>query len=194
MINNNIPVTHNPIIYPEHEVLFDNPWLKVKKNGDFIYSERNGMDSVAFILLAVNVNDERRIGLVNEFKDPLNKFMTTAFGGSIDDEKYHQDLRKLVKDEVMEESGFDVELKDISYYGKVYATVQSSEFVHLFSVSVDKLKQGEKTTTNPIEQKASVVWMSLPEIVNLEDWKVMTIIGKRMMSKNNMMFAKTIQK
>lgn len=181
-------ITHSPEIKPEHEVLFDNPWLKVKKNNNFIYSERKGVDSVAFVLIAINASDERRIGLIHEFKDPLGRFLTSAFGGSIDDEKYHSDLRNLVKDEALEESGFDVENKSIDYHGKVMVSTQSNQFCHLFSVEVDKLLQGEKTTTNPTELAASVTWITMKDVPKLEDWKTQAIILRRMMNRNGLVF------
>lgn len=187
-------ILHTPNIVDEHEILFDNKWLKVKNANGFIYSERKGVDSVAFILVAVNAADERRIGLIHEYKDPLGKFLTTAFGGSIDDEKYHADLRTLVKDEVIEESGFDVSIDKIEYHGKVMVSTQSNQFCHLFSVEVDKLQQGERTTTNLTELKSAVSWLSMPEITKLEDWKSQTIILRRMMSRNGLIYVNPIKK
>ena len=63
--------------------------------------------------------DGPRFAAIHEFKDPIDEFRTTAFGGSIDNEKYHADLRSLVLDEVIEESGFSVKLEDLHYHGKV---------------------------------------------------------------------------
>jgi hypothetical protein len=169
-------------------LLFDSPWLKVKTSGGHIYSERKGIDSVAFVLIALNASDERRIGLIHEYKDAIGRFLVSAFGGSIDDEKYHNDLRALVKDEVIEESGFTVENKAIEYHGKVLVSTQSNQFCHLFSVEVDKLKQGERTTTNPAELKDSVTWVTMKDVKDLEDWKAQAIIMRRMMSRNGLVF------
>lgn len=181
-------IKHSPEVCEEHEILFDNPWLKVKKAGGFIYSERKGVDSIAFVLVAMNANDERRIGLIHEYKDPIKRFVTTAFGGSIDNEKYHEDLRTLVKDEVIEESGFDVSFESINYHGKVMVSTQSNQFCHLFSVDVDKLKQGDRTTTNATELLSAVTWISVKDIQNLEDWKAQAIILRRMMSRNGLIY------
>lgn len=188
---NNICIEHIPEIKSEHELLFDNPWLKVKKAGGFIYSERKGVDSVAFVLIAINAADERRIGLIHEYKDPIGRFVTTAFGGSIDNEKYHKDLNILVKDEVIEESGFDVSLENINYHGKAMVSTQSNQFCHLFSVEVDKLKQGERTTTNATELLSKVTWLTMKDVNELEDWKAQAIILRRMMSKNGLVFVST---
>jgi 8-oxo-dGTP pyrophosphatase MutT (NUDIX family) len=176
-------IKYSPNIIQNHEVIFDNNWLKLKKNKNFIYSEIKGVDSVAFILISTNISDERRVGLINEYKDPIDKFMVTAFGGSIDNEKYHTDLRLLVKDEVMEEAGFEVSVNEIDYYGKVLVSTQMNQFCHLFSVRVDKTKQKERTTTNPTEMLSNVQWLTLPELKQTEDWKAITIISKRLMEQ-----------
>jgi hypothetical protein len=142
------------------------------------------VDSVAFILTAKNINDPKRIGVVYESKNPIGKFMETAFGGSIDTDKHNEDLRGLVKEEVMEEAGFDVILSDIKYYGKVLCSTQMNQFVHLFTVDVDKAKQQMKTTTNPTEKKSSVRWIDGGEVLKLEDWKAIVIVTKAITSKN----------
>ena len=187
-------VKHSPEIKSEHDLLFDNHWLKVKRSGGFVYSERKGIDSVAFILIAMNAADERRIGLIHEYKNPIGRFLNSAFGGSIDDEKFHDDLRTLVKEEVVEESGFEVGIESIEYHGKVMVSAQSNQFCHLFSVEVDKLKQGDKTTTNPAEQRDSLTWITMREVPDLEDWKAQAIILRRMMKRNGLVFVSTPKK
>jgi hypothetical protein len=187
-------IIYSPEVISEHQLLFDNPWLKVKRAGGFVYSERKGVDSVAFVLIAINAADERRIGLIHEYKDPIKRFVTTAFGGSIDDEKYHSDLRILVKDEVIEESGFDVTFDCISYHGKVMVSTQSNQFCHLFSVEVDKLTQGDRTTNNPTELLSAVEWITMKDVPALEDWKAQAIILRRMMARNGLVFVSTPKK
>ncbi len=189
-------IKHSPELQAESEysILFDNPWMKVKRTKGFVYSERKGVDSVAFVLIATNAADERRIGLIHEYKDPLGRFVTSAFGGSIDDEKYHNDLRVLVKDEVIEESGFDVEFDSITYHGKVMVSTQSNQFCHLFSVEVNKLLQGEKTTTNAVELLSAVTWVTMKDVRDLEDWKAQAIILRRMMAQNGLVFVSSPKK
>ena len=62
-----------------------NKFLKIKKannfGGDYYYAERLGVDSVAFILYD---GGDGSYGLINEYKPPIEQFMTTAFGGSLD--------------------------------------------------------------------------------------------------------------
>lgn len=168
-----------PEIVEKHKTLFDNEWLKVKQTkGGFTYAERKGVNSIAFILLSKDANDKTSCGVIQEWKDPIEKFITTAFGGSIDKDEYKNDLELLVQDEVREESGFEVPTEDIWYVGKVFCSTQMNQFVHLFIVRVDKEKQGPKTTTNPTEMKAEIVWLAPKQLAKLEDWKSITIYSK----------------
>ena len=197
----NIPVVENTVVATVpasdsnkvHPVIFNNPFIKVKTSGKFIYAERKGVDSVAFILLATNASDERRIGLINEYKPPVSAFLTTAFGGSIDKE-YKDNLKKLVINEVIEEAGFVVTEEQIKDYGKVFVSSQMNQFCHLFAVEVDKTKQGDATTTDLLEMQSSVVWMTLPDALKIEDWKAVTIIAKRLATKDSYAIVRTGQK
>jgi len=180
----------------QDEILFeaDGGWLKIKKcsNHNYVYAERKGVDSVAFVLFDKNQNNTKRFGVVRELKPSIDKMMPTAFGGSIDKEYYKQDLRVLVKEEVMEESGFDVELQDIKFYDRILVSTQMNQFCYLFAVSVDRNKQQDKTTTNPAELLAEVIWLDLGEVAALQDWKAITIIAKRLTSSDTKITLKPI--
>ena len=181
----NIPVVKIAVEKKPHTIIFDHKFIKLKSTGKFIYAERNGVDSVAFILIATNASDERRIGVVNEFKPPIDSFFTTAFGGSIDKEKYKDNLVQLVIDEVIEEAGFTVSAEQVKGYGKVLVSTQMNQRCFLFAVEVDKLSQGQRTTTDPMELQSSIVWLTIPDALKLEDWKTATIISKRLAENNS---------
>ena len=167
-----------PVITSD-KIVFDNPWFKVKQTpGGFTYGERKGVNSIAFILASKEPSDPQPYGVVKEWKDPIDQFVTTAFGGSIDQPKFKEDLELLVHEEVLEESGFDISKEDIWYVGKVLCSTQMNQFVHLFVVRVDKTTQGKKTTTNPTELRAEIVWLTGKQLAKLEDWKAFTIYGK----------------
>ncbi len=180
------PIPYTPHLNPQNETIYLSPgeWMKIKKDEEFFYAERKGIDSIAFVLFSNNLTDTKRIGLINEFKNPIGKSIISAFGGSIDDEKFHADLRTLVKVEVLEESGFDVELDQIVFYGRCLVSSMMNEYCYLFGVTVNKEIQGERTTTNPLELRNEVVWIEIPETPSLEDWKAFMIITKRMISAN----------
>jgi len=162
------------------EILFDNNFLKIKRaDGWYLFAERLGIDSVAFILY--DENKTKPFCLINEIKPPLYergvKRLTTAFGGSLDKNK-HMDY--IVKDEVEEEAGYhiaDNEMDRIEYLGKVFVSTQMNQFVHLYFVNVTGLKQGNQNLEK--NEDGQPVWMSKKEILNGVDWKAITILAKK---------------
>lgn len=185
-------IKHEPIIFENHELEYKSEFINVKRNGGYYYAERKGVDSVAFVLFSISLTDENRIGVIKEKKYPIEEYVITAFGGSIDNPKYFNDLRQVVIDEAIEEAGFIVEDKDISYYGKVLVSTQMNQYCHLFGVAVDKYKQVQKTTTNIRELDSTIVWLTLPEVIKLNDWKAITIVAKKMSENNNLIRASKI--
>ncbi len=185
-------IKHEPIILENHELEYQSEFINVKRNGGYYYAERKGVDSVAFVLFSISLTDENRIGVIKEKKYPIEEYVITAFGGSIDNPKYFNDLRQVVIDEAIEEAGFIVEDKDISYYGKVLVSTQMNQYCHLFGVAVDKYKQVQKTTTNIRELDSTIVWLTLPEVIKLNDWKAITIVAKKMSENNNLIRASKI--
>lgn len=169
----NIHVSTLQILSDLHNPKPSNPFLNIKSTRsqtgyDYYYAERLGKDSVAFIL---HNEDTNMYGMVNEFKPPIDQFMITAFGGSLDSDKT---LEEIVRAECIEESGYEAE--DITYHGKVLVSTQMNQFCHLYLVTVEKFKG--KTSTDPLESKASVVWMFKEEALKIPDWKANYILNK----------------
>jgi len=177
-------IKHEPSVFPAHETEYTSEFITVKKNGSYYYAERKGVDSIAFVLFNINATDEKKIGLINEMKFPVEESVVSAFGGSIDHDKYNDDICQVVIDEALEEAGFVVEKKDITYYGKFLVSTQMNQFCHLFGVTVDKFKQGLRTTTNPRELESFITWISLPEVMQLKDWKAIVIVTKKLSEKS----------
>lgn len=148
----------------------ENKFLKIKKceNYNYFYAERLGKDSVAFILY-----DQRtkRFGLILEYKPPIDSFLSTAFGGSIDKSC---SLQQIVEDEVREEAGY-TDAK-IYYQGKAFVSTQMNQFCHLYLVDVTQAKKSEPEPENDMESIASVVWQDRAEVVLGDCWKAATII------------------
>jgi len=189
------------------KVLFDTPYIKVKEapNDKYFYSERKGIDSVAFIL-----KDSKKglYGLISERKPPLDErvverairktvdfdletkkaFLVTAFGGSndkIDIETYKNmgDVERIttfmntVVDEVREEAGFKIKPSRVSFCGKVFVSTQQNQFCYLYVVDVTDIKQGKPEYENAVEAESEVVWKTRDEIIyDVEDWKAKTIL------------------
>ena len=159
--------------------LTDNKFLNIysvkdvdKHINGYQYAERLGKDSVAFVCY------DRKIDkyLVNhEQKPPVNAFIDTAFGGSIDKNRSHQ---QIVVEEVKEEAGFEVNESDLVYIGGYFVSTQMNQFCHLYLVTVDREKQGERKPENKVEESASTVWLTEKEIMQGMDWKAIVIISK----------------
>jgi hypothetical protein len=168
-------------------------FLTVKEaNSYYCYSSRAGQDSVAFILY--NDND-KSFGLIEEIKPPLNERenkivrLCTAFGGSCDTNNTYEEI---VKNEVLEESGYEVPLDRIHHVSKTFVSTQMDQYCELFLVDVtdiDKTQKAEhEITFNELseEQKKnselyignSVKWMNANELMDNNDWKSITIFTK----------------
>jgi 8-oxo-dGTP pyrophosphatase MutT (NUDIX family) len=139
--------------------------------GGYQFAERLGVDSVAFIGYMPSEGEF----LVNkEYKPPISKFITGAFGGSIDKQ---QSPAEIVRDEVREEAGFEVEMSAIKYLGRVFVSTQMNQFCFLFIVILDKKEQKERKPENAVEAMATTKWVKDDAIYKMEEWKPMAIIS-----------------
>ena len=145
-----------------------------KNVGCYLFAERLGVDSVAFICF-----DPRReqFLLNSEYKPPVNLSVLGSFGGSIDKDK---SLKQIVIGEVFEEAGFVVEEKQVYELGRVLVSTQMNQYCHLFLVEIDKDDQQEKHPENAIEAMATTHWVTWGNdlVRSMEDWKPLAIILK----------------
>ena len=165
------------------------PFLTVKRSRNyFLYSQRAGTDSIAFILVD---NDLNLIGLISESKPPLDERFNekhmdvTAFGGSIDKDLSYIEICQA---EVIEESGFDVPMDRITYEGETIVSSQMNQICHCYSVDITGLKSGDteadifnsicspKDTDEFSHNK--VVWKTPDEVMNTGDLKSIFIYTK----------------
>jgi len=164
------------------EQLTNTKYLNLKKIVDqengvngYYFAERLGINSVAFVCRDIKTG---QILLNNEFKPPIGKYVLGSFGGSIDKDK---SLVQIVKDEVSEEAGFEVEIENIKYLGMVFVSTQMNQFCNLFMVLVNKNKQKDRKPQTKIEAMAEIKWVDEKDYFNftdLLDWKVITIMAK----------------
>ena len=155
------------------------PFLTVKQaRGYYEYSERPGMDSIAFILIDYNTN---KIGLITESKPPLDERMgklvdsTTAFGGSIDS---NESYINICQTEVLEEAGYTIPLKNIIEVGISMVSTQSSQLIHGFLVDVTDIPKETQTEYEILHNEDRTVWADPFEIFNGNDWKAIWILAK----------------
>lgn len=152
----------------------DNKWIKIKKHEkySYYYAERLGKDSIAFVL--VDKSRPGQMGLIREFKPPIDDFLTTAFGGSIDKEK---SLRDLVEDEVKEEAGY-IGARIIPM-GSCFVSTQMNQFCHLFLVDISHATAVEKEPDSYLEHLASVVWERESDVLIGQRWKAIVLLVKK---------------
>jgi hypothetical protein len=173
----------------EAEIVFQSEYLTFKKINNYFFSERKNIDSIAFVLFATNINDERRIGLSYEFQPGINKSIIKAFSSSITNPDV-DDLKDLVIEQVKLQAGFDVDKSEIEYLNKCFVSSKMSEFCHLFGIAVDKNVQTKKEPNSPRKIKSGQYWSTVDEIKELEDWKAQIIVYKRYLNKKNQILIK----
>lgn len=139
--------------------------------GGYFYAERLGKDSVAFVCYD---EDSEEFLLNNEYKPPNNRFILGAFGGSLDKSNVPA---QIVINECEEEAGFRVKSANLKYLGRVFVSTQMNQYCHLYLVSVDRNKQGDRKPETEVEAMATTKWVSYKAISELEDWKAITIVS-----------------
>jgi hypothetical protein len=186
------------------EILFDKKFIKVKKckNHNYFYSERLGIDSVGFIL---RNNETNKYGLILERKPPLDErekeiknkiikyhnneaYLATAFGGSNDkidileykklsEEEKIKYFKKIVLNEVKEESGYQIKIDNIKFIDKAFVSTQQNQFCYLYIVDITKVKKEKPDFETEMEALSSIEWLDTVEIVkNTYDWKAKNIV------------------
>jgi hypothetical protein len=173
----------------EIKSLTNNKFLNIKEVCDsdmhvkgYQFAERRGVDSVAFICWDSNTNE---FLLNHEYKPPVNEFIYSAFGGSLDKGVYigleanekSAYLTNIVIGEAREEAGFKVTEEDIYFVGRAFVSTQMNQFCWLYLVKVDREKQLETKPENAVEGMATPTWMGFG-VEKLDDWKAITIIAK----------------
>ena len=156
------------------ELVYDTKFLQVFNDNGYMYSQRLGKDSVAFLLYDKS-NPEAPFGLITEYKPPIKSFLTTAFGGSLDKDATPA---QIVLEEVREEAGYVVQPSDIHEFGAVMVSTQSNQMCHLFVVEVENAETCPTEPESLTEVFATTEWLSHEEVLQLQDWKAPTIISK----------------
>ena len=155
--------------------MISNKFLKIKEadnNGTpYYYAERLGKDSVAFILYD---RESGRVGLIKEYKPPIEEYLYTAFGGSMD--KEGATPFEIMKDELREEAGY--ELAAPTYVGSSFVSTQMNQFCYLYFCDVTGIPQNKD-----IEENAEIVWLTIEDVVRGRDWKAITILTKMGLAK-----------
>jgi len=173
------------------------PFMTVKQaRGYYCYSERGGVDGIAFILFN---NDTKKFALIYESKPPMDERenkevrMCTAFGGSIDVDGMTP--KEICQMEVQEESGYIVPLDKIHKCGTTLVSTQMSQLAHGYLVDVTGINKTEKAEYELDVSEAQnekdanefsgnrVDWLDADELMENNDWKSIWIFSKAIHSK-----------
>ena len=147
------------------------PFMTIKRtDGYYLYSERAGVDSVAFILINKNKN---KIGLIQEIKPSLYergiKRLATAFGGSLDKNICPKEI---VVEEVKEETGYIVNEENVTYVGETMVSTQSNQMLKGYMVDVSNAK------FVGADEDEKIVWLNIKQLFENSDWKSIFIYTK----------------
>lgn len=145
------------------------PYLTVLDRDGYVYAQRAGTDSVAFVLYDYS-RFSRSAGLLKSPHPPRDTMKLGAFTGTI--EPGMSPLEVVVM-ECREEAGFEVPAVRVSPVGVYNASTQSNERVHVYAVNVMEIRQQERKPQDDYERQSEVVWGSFQHWSasgNLDDW------------------------
>jgi len=172
------------------ETVADAKFLKLKRVVDpennvqgYIFAERLGKDSVAFICYDPNAQLYGRDGefLINhEYTPPTGQYKDRAFGGSLDKNK---NPKSIVADEVLEEAGYLIAASRVICVGTAFVSTQMNQQVFLFFVPLasDELGKAQyvgREPENAVEAMAEPRWVTEDDIMDGDDWKAIAILTK----------------
>jgi len=166
--NLNLP---EKIIFQSPAISGGKKFLSVVRRGDseenhYFYSQRNGKDSIRFILY--DKTRPKPFGLLEHLESSQNKVLRSAYSGSNDKDK---PLIEICKEEVTEESQFDLEdTNRITLVRPMGLGSQTNEIAHLYLVDVEGLSEAPMHPENEWEENVNHPWLSLEEVKEQGDW------------------------
>lgn len=159
--------------HPVKEHLKLNEWCTIKKieknNGEsYYFSERAGVDSVAFILFDAN-NGETPFGIIEQYRGNYGAFHKGCYTGSND--KPELTMEEIVVEEVKEEAGYEVTLDRVAFMTKEFCGSGTNESVYLYVVDVTDVPLGETAPESIFEENTENLWVDKQGLMHCDDWK-----------------------
>lgn len=155
-------------------------WLKIKmtydpneKGKEFYFAQRLGKDSVAFLLIDKNREDDK-YQILKQYSSPYGKFQEGVFTGSL--EKHGKSVMDHVIEEVKEEAGYDVDKEQIKLITSEEVGSSTNEIVHLYLVDITGLEQEIREPENIFEENMDRKFVNADYINNHCGWKSKLII------------------
>ena len=138
-------MNHPTLFKSEARARNGDPRLTVLDVDGFVYARRPGINSIAFILWDKNRPPWARVGLLNCQRNPTTVWAVRAFTGTLDVPPGTR-FSDVVKMEVREEAGYQVEEEAITFVGSYEVSHQNDEDVCLYVVNVTG--QGSTSQSN----------------------------------------------
>jgi 8-oxo-dGTP pyrophosphatase MutT (NUDIX family) len=142
------------------------------EDSGYYYSERLGVNSVAFLLYDEG-EPEKPFICLEQYHSPIRQFVKGAFTGSLD--KPDLDPVETLIEEVQEEAGYTVDKSRIKCVAFLPVSANTNERVHLCIVDVTGLEQNKKEPENPFEANTNMYRMSFEQILSQCEWKSQVI-------------------
>jgi 8-oxo-dGTP diphosphatase len=163
------------------EIIFDSPRLKVfKSEKGFVFSERNGKDSIA--VLPYRKNDDKIEVLIrlqplvfnqgtvlkfkeNDYRDvPADELIRCPITGSLD--STHDNIIDYVIEEMKEEAGYFIKPSEVKFLGYYFVGTQTNEVVHCFTCDVsNKPQQSPEGDGTYWESISKNEWIDFDDLV-----------------------------
>lgn len=140
-------------------------------------NKMNKMNKVAFILTAININDQERIGL--NYYTQQNR--EGAFEFEIQDD---QNPVQLIEEKLSELTGYNSKIDSITFQGTFFSDMNQENKTLLYSVVVDKTKQKTHEDEFGTQAKSELRWLKPLSASDVSDWRVPLIIMKILTSKS----------
>ena len=138
-------------------------------DGGYMWVERAGVDSCAFVLYR-ELGGVVECGLLRCWHTPTSSFKNRAFTGSFD--KPDLEPVEVCREEVREESGYDVGLERVKAVCELEVSHNTNEVVHLYLVDVTGLECLGLEPENAFEENVEVVWCRSGDVRGMSsDWK-----------------------
>ena len=148
----------------------------------YYYSERAGVNSVAFVLLDKK-QDDPTITFLKQWHGPLDKFTVGTYTGSLD--KTGKSLFEVVAEEAWEEAGYKIDSASrIHPVGTYPVSSQTNEQVHIYVVDITGLtKDDTGAPENIFEENTEHITIPLStlshssNLLALKEWKAFIAVS-----------------
>lgn len=182
MLNKDSPLLNTKVTtlaFSEAKNRNNEPYLSIKqheneKGQKYVFSERAGKNSVAFMLYN-SKTPSTPFGLRNGLQAAHGLYFRTCYTGSMDNpDKAAIDI---MLEEVKEEAGYIIEPSNVLVSKTYLASTQDNELVFSYLVDVTDAKLYNTPNTDAFDEDAHTIWLSQAEVMDCFDAKAISLVG-----------------